>query len=93
MRGREIRGPDLAANGRGRNFYYRIVANSFVLSGVISSHHVKLFVFLGKPNGSVNRDAVFAESSEAYVFLVVQFRGKRIRHNGNSNLRCVWADE
>ena len=49
----------------------RIIPDAFIFPGIVARHYINPVIRFSKPNWRGNRNAVFAEGRQAYVFLAL----------------------
>ena len=89
--GGEFGAGDFSADGTGGDLDLGIVANALDLAELARSHEAECVAVLGEPDGSVDGDAGFAESSERDVLLAVDFGGDGHRQYCNDDDRLLAA--
>lgn len=75
---------DFSPDCAGGNLDLRVIAKALDFAQLAVGHEVKLVVFFGKPDGGINSNASFAESSDRDVTLATNFW--RDGHSGIVNV-------
>src|SRR5436190_5825321 len=80
--GRELLPLDFSPHRARRNLSLGIVADAFVLTGVVARHDIEFAIVFTKPDRSRYSGATLTKASETNVFLAMDFGRDRVAHQG-----------